>query len=162
MTLTHARLIEALDYEPGTGLFRHRETKTCVVAGQIAGSTAVGYVRIYIDGKPYKAHRLAWLYIHGQWPGKFIDHINGDKSDNRASNLREADRAQNGANIALKSHNTSGLKGVSWYAPNGKWKAQIQVRGQKIFLGYHETKEAAHEAFCAAASQHFGEYARVA
>lgn len=162
MMLTHQRLLEALDYDPATGIFRHKEKKCSVHPGDIAGSNYPDYVRIYIDGKSYKAHRLAWFYVTGKWPAKFLDHANHDRRDNSFANLREADRSDNGGNIPLKSHNTSGLKGVSWYAPNGKWKAQIQVRGQKYHLGYHETKEAAHEAFCKAARERFGEFARVA
>lgn len=163
MKLTHQRLLEALDYDPETGVFRHRESKTCVKAGDIAGTKKPGeYIRIYIDAVPYKAHRLAWFYVHGEWPKAFIDHANGDKDNNAIANLRQADRTQNGANIALKSHNTSGLKGVSWYARTSRWKAQIQVRGKKVFLGYHPTKEQAYAAFCAAAEKYFGEYARVA
>lgn len=160
--LTHQRLLEALDYDPATGMFRHKEKKCHIHPGDIAGSNYPDYVRIYIDGKSYKAHRLAWFYVTGSWPTRFLDHANGDKRDNSIANLREADRSENGANIPVKSHNTSGLKGVSWYARTKRWKAQIQVKGRKIFLGYHLTKEAAYAAFCAAAEVHFGEFARVA
>jgi hypothetical protein len=161
MKLTHARLLEALAYDPETGVFTHRETKTCVKAGDVAGSKNDGnYQRIYIDGVSYKAHYLAWFYVTGEWPEQRLDHKDTDKRNNAFANLRPADRYQNGANIGLKAHNTSGYKGVSWWGKTRKWKAQIQVRGRKLFLGYHATPEAAHAAYVDAAQTHFGEYAR--
>lgn len=163
MKLTLERLKEALHYDPLTGIFHHRESKTCVKAGDVAGSQSDGnYQRIYIDGVPYKAHYLAWFYMKGVWPTRFLDHEDTDKRNNRIANLREATRAQNGANIGLKSHNTSGFKGVSLWKKTGRWKSQIQVEGKKLFLGYHDTPEQAHDAYLAAARQHFGEFARAA
>lgn len=161
--LTHQRLLEALDYDRETGIFRHRETKTCVKAGDVAGSQNDGnYQRIYIDGVSHKAHYLAWFYVTGEWPKGMVDHKDTNKRNNAFDNLRPADRYLNGANIGLKSHNTSGFKGVSWWARTAKWKAQIQVQGKKHFLGYHDTPEAAHAAYVAAAKEHFGEFARAA
>ena len=163
MKLTHARLLEALEYDAQTGVFRHRETKTSVKAGDIAGSQNDGnYQRIYIDGISYKAHYLAWFYVTGAWPKAMLDHRDTNKRNNAFDNLRLANRVLNGANIGLKSHNTSGYKGVSWYKPTKKWKAQIQVAGKKRSLGYHATKEAAYAAYVEAAREAFGEFARVA
>jgi len=162
--LTHARLLEALDYDRDTGIFLHRESKTCVKAGDVAGSQNDGnYQRIYIDGVSYKAHYLAWFYVTGKWSeAEQIDHKDENKRNNAFDNLREATRSLNGANIHRKSHNTSGFKGVSLWKRTGRWKAQIQVRGQKLFLGYHDTPEQAHAAYVAAANEHFGEFARMA
>lgn len=163
MKLTHQRLLEALDYDKETGVFYHRETKTCVKAGQVAGSHHDGdYQRIYIDGISYRAHNLAWFYVTGEWPSGMLDHKDLDKRNNSFANLRLANRILNGANIGLKSHNTSGLKGVSWYRQTGKWKAQIQVAGKKRALGYFHTKEEAHAAYVEAAKAAFGEFARAA
>ncbi len=161
--LTLERLKEALDYDAETGIFRHRESKTCVKAGDVAGSQNDGnYQRIYIDGVPYKSHYLAWFYVTGEWPQHKLDHRDTNKRNNAFVNLRPANRSQNGANIGLKSHNTSGFKGVSLWKKTGRWKAQIQANGVKHFLGYHDTPEAAHEAYTAAAEKFFGEYARAA
>jgi hypothetical protein len=164
MKLTHQRLLEALDYDKETGAFYHRETKTCVKAGHVAGSRNDGnYQRIYIDGVSYKAHYLAWFYVTGEWPSSgMLDHKDLDKRNNSFANLRPANRILNGANVGLKSHNTSGLKGVSWYRQTGKWRAQIQVAGKKRALGYFDTKEEAHAAYVEAANAAFGEFARAA
>lgn len=110
-------LRELLDYDPASGVFRWRHTtRGYVQKGRVAGCyTKNWYVNICVRGRNYGAHRLAWLYVHGEWPPKFIDHVNGDLSDNRIANLRPATRAQNGANRKLESNSSSGLKGVSWH-----------------------------------------------
>lgn len=99
MILTAERLRELLTYDPETGEFRWRYTRGCRARGQIAGTvTCLGYLTIAIDGRKYKAHRLAWLHVHGEWPYPEIDHINRIKLDNRLVNLRRATRAENNAN----------------------------------------------------------------
>lgn len=158
--LTHKHLIETLDYNPETGHFSWKVDRKKFKAGDRAGFLDGGYRKIALMGFAHKEHRLAWFYVHGKWPKKFMDHINGVRSDNRLCNLREATRQENGANIGLKSHNTSGYKGVSLWKKTGKWKAQIQVKGKKIFLGYHDTPREAYEAFIFGALEHHGEFAR--
>ena len=160
--LTQERLKELFDYDPETGNFVRLIGRSGPNArvGDIAGcDNGQGYIRIYVDGKPFKAHRLAWLYVHGHMP-KEIDHANRDRSDNRIGNLRDVSRSQNRMNSGAYRNNTSGLTGVSWYPQTKKWKAQIQRQGKKKALGYFESKEAAHEAYLSAAREMFGEYAR--
>jgi HNH endonuclease len=101
-----------------------------------------GYWSIQFRGKSYKAHRLAWLLTHGKWPELFIDHINGDRADNRIENLREASRSLNAQNQRKPQGNSkSGVLGVSRY--RDKWKAQISNSGRVIYLGlYASTVEA--------------------
>ena len=97
--LTVERLRELLSYDPATGKFLWRVGRQCMRAGAVAGATEVqGYRVIKIDGKIYKAHRLAWLYVTGEWPPEEIDHKNTDPQDNVWSNLRLATHSQNQAN----------------------------------------------------------------
>jgi len=124
------------------------------VAGSLNG---VGYIDIGIDGKIYRASRLAWLYMTGEWPQKTVDHENLLKIDNRWENLREAGASKNGANRRKLKNNTSGFKGVA--VNRGKWSASIRVGYKSIWLGRHDTPEEAHAAYMAAAKEHFGEFA---
>lgn len=162
IALTADRLRELLDYDPETGVFTWRVSRSNVHAGTTAGSAhrVMGYRLIRVDGHKYMAHRLAWLYTTGRWPLGEIDHINRDGLDNRIVNLRDASRSQNAGNQKRRTTNTSGLKGAS--PLRGKWQGKICVRGEQIYLGLFDTPEAAHAAYCAAAEKHFGEFARTA
>lgn len=107
-------------------------------------------------------HRLVWLYVHGHMPQQ-IDHINGDRSDNRLCNLREATQSLNNANSARRSNNTSGSKGVCWNSKRNCWQAHIKPPGQKrVYLGRFDKFEDAAAAYERAATVYFGEYARAA
>lgn len=103
-----------------------------------------GYLRINLCGRMYLAHRVVWLYVHGEWPNGEIDHINGDRSDNRISNLRLVTKTQNARNARRPVTNTSGIVGVSYDTRDKKWHAYIGVgNGQRTSLGYFATKEEA-------------------
>lgn len=163
--LTDIRLRERFHYNPSTGyfvrLFSGRGNTG--PAGSNAGcKNSMGYFRISIDGVSYLSHRLAWLYVYGEWPKDEIDHINGDQADNRIANLRLASRAQNSQNKRVPRHNTSGFKGVSINRKSGKWVAMIQVASKQMYIGRFNTKEEAHAAYCTAAAKFFGEFARAA
>ncbi len=146
-----------LSYDASTGLFtRLRESKRYKI-GEIAGCRApTGYVVIRIDGQLYAAHRLAWLYCTGQ-NVELLDHINGDKSDNRLCNLRPANKVQNGINRGRPSNNTSGFKGVTWSALSKAWRAKTKINGRHIHIGLFDTKEAAHEAYKTYMRSHYGD-----
>lgn len=160
--LTVDRLRELLDYDPETGVFVWRVDKGRSKKGKAAGYIdRRGYRKITIDGAVYAAHRLAWFYVHGEWPGE-LDHINLNKVDNRIDNLREATRTQNYANRPALRISASGVKGVSWHKKTGKWVAQISASHRKYHLGLFETKGEAAKAYEEAARRHFGEFARVA
>ena len=155
--IDHTELLRTLDYTPETGEFRWRAGQHYV--GRVAGSKAKsGYVAIQIHGQLYYAHRLAWMYVTGAWPKADIDHINGDRSDNRLSNLREASRSQNNANQKLGGRNSSGYRGVSFHKASRKWNAQIHHNSRRIHLGLFESAEAAHTAYLSAASTIYGAY----
>lgn len=159
--LTADKLRDYLNYSPETGIFTWRTTRRRHwLLGTIAGAVhSGGYIRIYIDGREYYAHRLAWLYVHGEWPKHQIDHINGDRNDNRISNLREATSTQNHANTRIRSDNKTGMKGVSIHSGSGRWRARIMLGRKEKHLGFFETKEEAAEAYKAAAQERFGEFA---
>jgi hypothetical protein len=141
--LTQARLKQLLHYSPDTGEFI-RLVPTVGKVGDKAGSLASdGYVYLCVDNKRYLAHRLAFLWVTGQWPVEFVDHVNQDRSDNRWVNLREATNAQNQHNTKLFSSNTSGVKGVCWHKGAKKWIARIRADGRRINLGLFDTVEEA-------------------
>ena len=163
MTLTHERLLEVLEYDPVTGLFRWKvRTSNRIKVGDVAGALYENYTRINIDGHRYLAHRLAVFYVTGHWPSEYVDHKRGDKANNRWDNLREATNSQNQANSKLASNNTSGFKGVSWEAKRKVWQAHIKIDRRTKFLGYFKTAEEASAAYEAAAIANFGEFARAA
>lgn len=157
------RVREVMNYDPQTGVLtwtRRLSNRNGVgkVAGVICKRT--GYRIIGIDGKTYNAARIAWFWMTGRSPRDRVDHINMDRSDDRWENLREATHSQNLANTRRWSHNSSGYKGVHFYRETGKWRARISHNGKQTCLGLHDTPEAAHAAYCAAASNLFGEFAR--
>ena len=127
-------------------------------AGKEAGTLAKsGYVQINLSGKFSYAHRVAWALFYGNNPTE-IDHINGDRSDNRINNLRECTRQQNNAN----KHFSSGLvnfKGVYYNKSSKKFMSRIKINRKTIYLGYFDTPEEAHAAYCTAADKYFGEFA---
>ncbi len=145
--LTQELLHKYFSYNPESGELRWklRANKASVI-GQIAGATVgvlpdAGYTMLSFFGKRYFAHRLVWLYVHGEWPEKQIDHINHDRTDNRICNLRMASHYTNMKNKSLYTTNRSGYPGVE---PHGKnWKARIGVNGTKVLLGvFSSFKEA--------------------
>lgn len=120
----------------------------------------MGYVRIGIRNMTYNAHHLAWLYCHGVFPTRCLDHVNGKPGDNRIENLREATTSQNAANKRISSKNKSGRKGVSLCPQTQKWFVQIRVNGRNMALGRYDKLEDAAAAYRTAAVKWFGEFAR--
>ena len=136
-----------LDYNPRTGQFVHLIKSGSRTKGQVAGSiTDSGYIVIGVCGKNYRAHLLAWFYTYGEWPSLDIDHINGNRADNRIKNLRVVTRKENSRNSSLRSNNTSGQVGVSYMQRLGKWRAYITENGKQIGLGLYSSVELATEA----------------
>ena len=143
--LTVEYLRSVLDYDPATGVFTWKvRTSRRVKVGDVAGcQSGHGYLRIAVQSRLYKAHRLAWLYVYGAWPKDQLDHINRNRSDNRISNLREVTNKQNGQNASKRSDNTSGHPGAYWDKRRSKWVAQIAHNQKQIHLGYFTNIEEA-------------------
>lgn len=161
--LTRERLIELLSFEPETGLFRWRKTIAKGKAGAVAGRiNDEGYVVIGLDGERYLAHRLVFLWAHGRLPNGAIDHVDGNPSNNRPANIREATASQNRCNARRQRVNTSRFKGATFNRAAQKWKAQVKFNGQARFLGYFDTPEEAHAAYWAVAQEMQGQFARKA
>lgn len=159
--ITQQRLKEVLSYDPETGNFVWREDRNGFVrAGERAGWDQEGYIRIEVDYHAIFAHRLAWLSVYGYLPSNQIDHINLVRSDNRICNLRQATNSQNKMNSKLKSTNTTGFKGVSFHKRDKKYTARATVKGKINNLGYHDTPEEAHAAYCKFIAVHHGEFGR--
>lgn len=153
---------EFLHYDPTTGHFKWKVTVSPRgVAGQRAGSQdSNGYRRIRIFRQRHKEHRLAWLFEYGAMPAERIDHINGDKADNRIVNLRLADKFQNNWNRAETSRNTSGAKGVSWSSSKNRWQAVIGYKNKLAWLGSFDDIESAQMAYETKAAELYGEFYR--
>lgn len=163
--VTQDELRKLFFYDPENGQFIRRVTRRTARAGTVAGTVWTGrdgrkYRQIFINGRVYLEHRLAWLYIFGKWPRHFIDHIDTDGLNNRLCNLREATHAENKRNTKAPASNTSGFKGVTWHRQRSKWQAKIKVNGRTKHLGLFETPEAAHAAYSKAAKSHYGQFAR--
>ena len=143
--LTAEKLRELLHYDPETGIFTRKvRTSPRVKAGDVAGSQGGGgYLNIMVGSRLHKAHRLAWLYVYGEWPKDKLDHINRNKTDNRISNLRDVSHKQNMQNASKRSDNTSGHPGVYLVKRKSKWQAQIMHNYKLIHLGYFSDREEA-------------------
>lgn len=157
--ITQQRLKEVLYYHPESGDFVWLVGAGTVNVGEQAGTLDRGYIRIKIDGKKYRAHRLAQLYMTGEMPAEQVDHENRIKHHNEWTNLRPANGAQQNANKNLQRNNACGERGVSLW--RGKWRAVIYKAKKQQFLGYFESKDAAALAYREAAQQHFGDFARL-
>jgi len=135
--LTQSELISLLQYEPTTGFFKWRKAKRGIAAWTIAGYTnAGGYIVIRIEGKNHYAHRLAVLYMTGEWPPFQVDHDDHVRSNNIWSNLNLATSATNHKNQSMYKRNTSGAMGVYWAKNENKWMAGIGLNGKSIHGGY--------------------------
>jgi len=150
-TITAEELRSRLNYDPLTGVFTRKVSLSKAYrVGSVAGTVgARGYVAIGIDGRYYKGHRLAWLYVHGEWPSSEIDHLNRIKTDNAISNLKPKTRSGNTLNcVDARCTNKLGLLGVSQVG--SRFIARLQVQGESRYLGIYRTKEAASAAYWSA------------
>jgi hypothetical protein len=163
--LTAAELRRLIEYNPKTGKFTWRVKRRgrpygWMPPGTEAGSVwASGYRYIKVNGTPYAASRLAFLWMTGQWPPLQMDHKNRDRADDRWCNLRIATPQQNQGN-KLNSNNALGMKGVCYEKSRRKYKAYIEFGGRSINLGRFATAAEAQAAYAEAAKLYFGEFAR--
>lgn len=148
--MTDQDFIEFLDinvaYDQQTGLFSWKKKRQGIVDGKFGNLEKTGYVRAKLLNKKHLAHRLAWFIVHKQWPEGQIDHINGNRSDNRIVNLRVVDQSGNSQNRRVKQRNNqSGYFGV--HASGTRWRAQIRIDKKLKHLGLFDTPELASMAY---------------
>jgi len=163
-------LREVLEYDPETGIFRWRHNSKRAArwntrhAGLPAGCPAKrvhGRIQIRLpNGALYWAYRLAWLYMTGRWPSDEIDHINGDPSDDRFSNLREVTHQENSCNRGKSCNNTSGFSGVRYREHHRKWEARISVNRKTVWRAYAASAQEAAALRRAALPLFHGRFAR--
>lgn len=149
VALTPERLRELVCYDPETGVFTRVAGNRSDLHGHKARPTGKDkYPKMALDGVKYSCHRLAWFWVHKEWPQEEVDHINGDRTDNRISNLRAVSRLLNAQNIrTLNRKNTSGFTGVSFAKDKGKWVVRIKTPGKYRHVGYFSSKEEAGAAY---------------
>jgi len=153
--MKHAELIRILDYNENTGIFIWKiNPAKNVKIGDTAGNVdSRGYIVIRIKGKAYKAHRLAWFYMTGEWPKYDIDHDDRVKTNNIFSNLKDSTKSENMKNRKKNKNNTSGFNGVYWDKEAKKWRVRIMVEGKLKHIGFFEDVNAAAEARLSANKQ---------
>jgi len=144
-------LSKYLAYDPITGvitwIWHHNKSHLHRIGTKAGSIDGKGYSHINFDGKFYRSHRVAWFLYYGEWPKGVIDHINGDKLDNRITNLRDTTLLGNSLNRSSNKNAVSKLKGVSRHT-HGRWQAQTKVNGKSYHLGLFDTEAEAHKAYC--------------
>jgi len=168
LTAEYVRSI--LDYNPETGAFtwKHRSDVRKEWNTRYAGKNASNFDKsnnrffVCINHIHYYAHRLAWIYMTGEWPKELIDHEDLNPQNNKWDNLREATPSQNQQNQGKPITNTSGYKGVAFHKQRNKWRASISINNKTKHLGLFNCPTAAYFAYCRAAKEHYGEFSRVA
>lgn len=149
--LNACQLREVLHYEPSTGVFTWATSSGGVQIGTVAGNTnSNGYMVIGIGGQKYRQHRLVWLYVYGEWPALTIDHIDGDRTNNRIGNLRCIPQEINMQNRRTASKaNASGVLGVYWSERKGGYMASVTTGGKKKRRGPYRSIDRARTAYVA-------------
>jgi len=152
------KINELFEYFNGY-LIRKKQTSSRSLIGKIAGTlNPSGYIRVQISGKFYPVHKLVYLIKNKVYP-KYIDHINGNRADNRIENLREVTPTQNQYNKKIGKSNTSGIKGVCFDKRRNKWTASLYLNGKQRTLGRFDDIELARAVVQEARNKHHGEYA---
>jgi len=148
-------------YIPETGVFLNRITRSNQAKeGHQSGCVdQTGYIYIYFKMTRLLAHRMAWMYMYGIEPDGQIDHINGDRTDNRIANLRVSTAHQNARNRGLSKNSSTGFKNISWNAERGSWEVSIKMNGKKAFFKRFKILQEAQRAAISAREELHGEFA---
>lgn len=158
MILTQSMLIDLFEYKDGQ-LFWKKATGRCKkfsVAGSVGSH---GYRQIRLQNKMYLAHRLVYLLVHGQMPDQ-IDHIDGNKINNKIENLRPCNQSQNRMNSSCSSLNKIGIKGVCWSKPHKKWRVQVKKANKNVYDNFFDDLEFAEFVATEARAKHHGAFAK--
>ncbi len=160
--LTWEALTGMLSYDPAKGEFRWVKSDRPGWVGRVAGhvNRRDGYRAIVLGRRTYRVSRLAWLHETKRWPVGVIDHINGNRSDDRWENLRDVSPAENALNKSLNRNNATGVSGVRWDAERERYVGRLAIDGERKYLGSFETIEEAEAARQAAEVEHYGEFRR--
>lgn len=153
MLLNHCDLAKSYLYDHESGaIFKRLANGRIKLVGTL---TSDGYIKVSIFGRNYFAHRLVWFYVNKVWPEKQIDHINGNRIDNRICNLRECTASENQQNRKAKpKHSSSKYLGVSWEVNRMKWKAALTLNGVRVFEEFFDSEEEAHNKYKEAKMAH--------
>ncbi len=155
--ITQQRLKELFRYDCGN-LYRYKCLNHLHINKPCGSKHHSGYFHVGIDRKIYTLHRMIFLFHNGFLP-KEIDHINGNKGDNRIANLRGCNRSENMTNSRVASNNTSGVKGVGWHKAAGKWQARVYINKVRQTLGMYDNLLDAACVIYSARNKHHGEFA---
>lgn len=140
--LTQELLKQFVHYDPDTGVLKrthaldrgHNRYEKEFTPTSV---TKQGYRQISLFKRPYTVHRLAWFYMTGEWPDE-VDHISGDRLDNRWCNLRSVSSVENRRNMGTPVNNKTGVTGVFYYHRYRKYEVSIQVKGERVYLGRYD------------------------
>ena len=160
-TIPVSMLRQIFNCDPVIGVVYWKIARKNVMAGDIAGHLckSTGYEKITFNRRGFKSHRVIWALVHGEWPELEVDHINGDRSDNKISNLRLASHVENIRNMKTRKNKKCVLKGVTPYKnQTNKFVAQIRIDGKQQKLGVFSTEQEAHNAYCDVAAKFFGRF----
>ena len=142
--ITQSELKELVNYDKDSGIFTwKKKTSNRVKVGSVVGNLHnCGYIEMRVGGTRCLAHRLAFLYEHGYMPN-LVDHVNGNKQDNRICNLREATYQRNAYNSKIRSDNKSGVRCVSWNKTSNKWEVRVKLNGKLNHYGNYSDLDVA-------------------
>jgi hypothetical protein len=159
MTITQDKVKELFEYRDGA-LFWRVSTTNSIKVGQKAGTAVndAGYEMLGIGGKIYRTHRIIFMYHYGYFPNK-IDHIDGNRANNKIENLRPATNAENSRNTKISKRNKSGIKGVCWANHVNKWMVQVRHGSSKKYFGLYDDLELAELVAIEARDKFHKEYA---
>ena len=159
MELSVEELNNIFEYRDGELIWKARSSKCVKIGDIVSGVGGNGYKRVTINYKSYLAHRIIY-FMHNGFVAEYLDHINGNKLDNRIENLRACTVSENGQNAKLRTDNSSGIKGVSWLKIERRWRARIESKGKVIATKYFLKKEDAKEYIENIRANIHGEFAR--
>jgi hypothetical protein len=146
--LTQQQVMAQVEYDPMTGIVTYKRSTLRIKPGMLATRTdAAGYVTVQLAEAQVRAHQIAYMCMTGEWPASDIDHINGEKADNRWRNLRDVPHAVNNQNSHKpQSNNRLQVRGVGRHGKNG-YRAAIQAFGKRVNLGTFPTLDGARQAY---------------